>query len=837
MAEREIKTILTLEDASFSKGMKAATSNVAAIRAEMNAAVAGASGIGKGLKKWSAQTTGLSKALKAQKQQMGVLNKEYKNQNERLKEAAKALKKATQENGAGSEEAKKAANAYAAQSAQVNDLRIKMANLSSQISRDKSRLQENLAKPLKAVGAAAKTMGVAMAAGMLTAGTALIALGKQSLESRQQLNADISASRATFEAWSGLIEQDASNAWKNLGLSKDAYLAEAVTIGEYLQSAGLPVRESASLTEQVLQRAADLAGVYGTDTASAMKAVEQAAQGNYREMSRYGVKLTSNTIKQWALDKGLIATGKDLTKEEEAAYAVQMILEKTASAAGGFATRTDNVNSALETASAAWQDFISGSGSAENVVTAFAGAAKAVGDETLNLIPQMVGGVTSLVQGFVEALPGMLEAAGPTLNLLLTGILSALTDNAEAIGTAAGTLIGTLAASLIANAPTMVSAAIKAAGSFLSGFKTEFASKWNKSIWPAIQKFFKASLGIELPDWEKVKTTISDGWDSIKKAVSDFALALFVDEPNWETIKTAAVNGWNAVTGAVSDFLLLFGVELPTWEEVKTAVVNGWGTVTGAVSDFLLGIGIELPTWEEVKTAAVNGWGTVTGAVSDFLLGIGIELPSWEQTKDAVIAGWNTITGAVSNFMLDLGITIPAWDDIKASVLHLWDQLYASMPGWLQDVLSFFGLGGGSADAGKTALNEAVNSLAAMTNAAAASIGSLSGAAGAAAEHIYEAFTGESGAAHTGSGSKFAGGLWNVPWDNYMARLHSGEMVLTADEARRYRAQTAAGGTVYNDSASIYIDKYNQYSGEDANALLQQMQLLQRRQRMGYGLS
>ena len=86
-------------------------------------------------------------------------------------------------------------------------------------------------------------------------------------------------------------------------------------------------------------------------------------------------------------------------------------------------------------------------------------------------------------------------------------------------------------------------------------------------------------------------------------------------------------------------------------------------------------------------------------------------------------------------------------------------------------------------------------------------------------------------------GGKFAGGLWNVPRDNYLARLHSGEMVLTADEARRYRAQTAAGGTVYNDTASIYIDKYNQYSGEDANALLQQMQLLQRRQRMGYGLS
>jgi hypothetical protein len=42
---------------------------------------------------------------------------------------------------------------------------------------------------------------------------------------------------------------------------------------------------------------------------------------------------------------------------------------------------------------------------------------------------------------------------------------------------------------------------------------------------------------------------------------------------------------------------------------------------------------------------------------------------------------------------------------------------------------------------------------------------------------------------------------------------------------------------VYNDSASIYIDKYNQYSGADTDALLQQMQMMQRRQRMGYGLA
>ena len=76
-----------------------------------------------------------------------------------------------------------------------------------------------------------------------------------------------------------------------------------------------------------------------------------------------------------------------------------------------------------------------------------------------------------------------------------------------------------------------------------------------------------------------------------------------------------------------------------------------------------------------------------------------------------------------------------------------------------------------------------------------------------------------------------------MPFNNYLARLHSGEMVLTADQARRYRSQAASGGVTYNDSAAIYIDKYNQYSGADTDALLQQMQMMQKRQRMGYGLA
>ena len=85
----------------------------------------------------------------------------------------------------------------------------------------------------------------------------------------------------------------------------------------------------------------------------------------------------------------------------------------------------------------------------------------------------------------------------------------------------------------------------------------------------------------------------------------------------------------------------------------------------------------------------------------------------------------------------------------------------------------------------------------------------------------------------------FAGGLWNVPKNDFMARLHSGEMVLTASQAARYRAQAASGGNIVNNnnSSAMYIDKYYQNSETDAKALLEAMNAMQRRQRKGYGMA
>lgn len=60
---------------------------------------------------------------------------------------------------------------------------------------------------------------------------------------------------------------------------------------------------------------------------------------------------------------------------------------------------------------------------------------------------------------------------------------------------------------------------------------------------------------------------------------------------------------------------------------------------------------------------------------------------------------------------------------------------------------------------------------------------------------------------NTGSNSRRAGGLDYVPYNDYVANLHRGEMVLTAREADEYRKNGVQGGTGFVVNQTIYAAK------------------------------
>lgn len=905
-AEREIKTVLTLDDASFSRGLKAATSNVAAIRAEMNASIKKADGLGKGFKKWSASVSGLNKVLKAERQQMKVLNKEYQTQKKALAEAVKEMEKARKEHGEDSEEVKKASNAYAALAAKVNELRKQMALLEQQEEDDEEQLKENVEKPFKKVGQALGAVALGFTTLAISAGAALISLSGQAQQSANELKQNLAANETEFGIWSKFLQQEADKAWENLGLSKSAYLAAANDIGAFLQEAGAPVQQSAEISAQVLEMAASLSSEYGVPIEQVLSDIKEAANGSRTAMNRYGIAVTGTTVQQTALKYGVTKTYKEMTEEEQKLWAVKTALEQGAEAQKTYTTETNNTTQASSTLTAAWENFLSGAGSAEDV------------------------------------------------------------------GKAAGNLVSAWAEKIVTEGPTMVRSAIKMAGQFLNAFLMSFSSTWSFKIWPEIQKYFKATFKVDLPDWNTVTDTIQSWWDTNIKPIIDFVANYSVAAG--QTIKEAVgvVSGWwsgvsewiaenetlqavfsvigetwrNAVATvrawwadvstkiqeqgilktlfhAVGDtwanvssvvsswwdndvapqiernglFTTLFHVAGDVWENVSETVSSWWNekidpkiqenggllqTVFHVIGDVWDNVSKTVSSWwdkdispkiqnnkllQTIFTAVGQDWENLKSGIDKWWNGengvgakiaedglfktiFGVDPPTWSDVWQAIRTSWNGVKNLFDGIVSTVfGIKIPSWDEIATEWNTFWSNAYDNLPGWLQDILNFFGLGGSSTvTASSTVLTNATEKLADEVNSAASSIQQLGSAAAVATASINSQGQLEELGIHSNDdlinflrygtvGGSHAGGAWNVPFNNYVARLHAGEMVLTADQARRYRAAAASGGNTYNDSASIYIDKYNQYSGADADALLQQMQMMQRRQRMGYGLA
>lgn len=612
MAEREIKTILTLEDASFSKGLKAATSSVSAAKAEMQAAISSAGGLGKGFKQAAAQVKGLSNIIKAQKTQMGVLSKEYGTQKTRLNELKKAAEAARKENGEGSKEAEKATNAYASQAAKVDDLRVKMANLTVEMNKSKDALKDKLTQPLQRAGAFLKSFGK-LAAGAFAAGAAaLVKFTIDSNESKKTFNTSLAESRGVFGKWSLFLEEEAKKAWKNLGLSQSAYMETAAKIGAALQKGGMGVQRSAEWATQAMELAGQLSEKYGVPVETVLNDIAKAAEGDTTALNKYGVEV-----------KGI---NKEMSESDKAAATLNQAMESAGQSAqlldGQVAQSVDNSSEKFK---AAWENFQAGVGSSEDVAAAAASAASNFGKNFASNLAML----------------------------------------------------------------------IKISPSTLQAFASSFKSGWEAEVWQEIQTLFSQQFNITLPDWDQFKADIQAWW-----------LDKVVDLAN---ILTAP-----------------FRLLSPETKDVSKEIEQLWKDAN---------IDINLKT-EPFRVMP----------------------PDTQNTKTGIQKWWD-------NLKKDLGLSV----------------------GFTVD-----------------------------------------------------GFTGSDGVTHhAGTQGSFAGGLWNVPRNDYLARLHSGEMVLTASQAAAYRAQAAAGGNVnnYNDSSAIYIDKYYQNSETDAQALLNAMSVMQRRQRRGYGMA
>ena len=294
------------------------------------------------------------------------------------------------------------------------------------------------AKSGQVAGAVGKAFGVmAVAAGAAAAGL-LVA----SVKAFGELEQNLGGSEAVFGEFAKTVQDSGAAAFKNLGISQSEYLETANKMGALFQGSGISQVDSLNMTQDAMQRAADMASVMGIDMSVAMDSVAGAAKGNFTMMDNLGVAMNATSIEAFAASKGItdfsFATASAADKAD---MAMQMFMENTSQYAGNFAKEaTETITGSLGMLKAASSSLLAGLGDAnadvallaDNVVTSFEAVVK-------NVVPI----VENIADALPQALGAMVDAVGP--------------------------LIGSIGGVIIGLVPTIIDAAVELADALLRG--------------------------------------------------------------------------------------------------------------------------------------------------------------------------------------------------------------------------------------------------------------------------------------------------------------------------------------------------------------------------------
>lgn len=356
---------------------------------------------------------------------------------------------------------------------------------------DTSDKTEKSQKRIEKLGDALKVAGAAFAAMAAASAAAAVSLAKNVVESFGELEQNLGGSEAVFGDYAESIQKTAEDAYKNMGTSQSDYLATANKIGALLQGSGLEQKRSLTLTEQAMQRAADMASVMGIDTADALEAITGAAKGNYTMMDNLGVAMNATTLAAYATSKGIKTAFNEMSNADKAELAMRYFFEQTEQYAGNFARESEQtISGSIGMLKSSVSSFVAGLGNdaadmenlTQNVIDSFLSVVNNVVPvinnliaslpqiidtilpEIENILPQLLITATNLFEsvltGIVEMLPELVPVAIDAIMMIANTLIDP--ENISMIMNAAVNIILTLVNGLIEQLPTLVPAIIDA---------------------------------------------------------------------------------------------------------------------------------------------------------------------------------------------------------------------------------------------------------------------------------------------------------------------------------------------------------------------------------------
>jgi len=138
------------------------------------------------------------------------------------------------------------------------------------------------------------------------------------------------------------IEKFADGAASSLGQTKQQALDAAATFATFGKSAGLSGKDLSKFSIDFVKLSSDLASFNNTSPEQAINAIGSALRGEAEPLRQYGVLLDDASLRQAALELGIVSTTKNALTPQQKVLAAQALIYKQTSAAQGDFERTSD---------------------------------------------------------------------------------------------------------------------------------------------------------------------------------------------------------------------------------------------------------------------------------------------------------------------------------------------------------------------------------------------------------------------------------------------------------------------------------------------------------------
>jgi hypothetical protein len=255
------------------------------------------------------------------------------------------------------------------------------------------------------VGNFSKKAALAFAAVAAAVGAMAIKIGTDAVKAASDLSETVSKVNVIFGDTAKDIERFAEGAASALGQTKQQALDAAATFATFGKSAGLSGESLSSFSTDFVTLASDLASFNNTSPEQAINAIGSALRGEAEPLRQYGVLLDDASLRQAALELGIISTTKNaLTPQQKVLAAQALIYKQTGTAQGDFERTSDGLANKTRILSAEMENAKVQIG--EALLPVVLEIATFIGDNVIPVIQQFTNGLTGkggLEEGLTDA--------------------------------------------------------------------------------------------------------------------------------------------------------------------------------------------------------------------------------------------------------------------------------------------------------------------------------------------------------------------------------------------------------------------------------------------------